>query len=91
MKVPMKSLLNCAPILAIVVGGLTAAAPASASYLKLNPKSISASHDMLSAKSLSGEVKLSARYGQQQQQQQRRFVGDRHGLVYEAPLSGFDA
>jgi len=86
-------ILNCAPLLALVAGGLAVSAPANAAILKLSSASISATHEMLQAAALRGDdgLRLASSQQQQQQQQQqrqRKHVGEA-GLVYHAPLSGF--
>jgi hypothetical protein len=84
-------IVNCASLIALVAGGLAVAAPASAS--PLSPASLTASHDMLHAVSLPGDDGLrgpSSNQQQQQQQQQRRNLVAEAGVIYGAPLSGFN-
>lgn len=83
-------IMNCASLIALVAGGLAVSAPASAA--PLSPASLTASHDMLHAVSFTGdEVRMpSSNQQQQQQQQQRRNLVAEAGVIYGAPLGGFN-
>jgi hypothetical protein len=82
-------ILNCASLIALVAGGLAVSAPASAA--PLSPASLTASHDMLQAVSLTGdESRIPSAQQQQQQQQQRRNIVAEAGVIYGAPLGGFN-
>ena len=83
-------IMNCASLIALAAGGLAVSVPASAA--PLSPASLTASHDMLQAVSLMGdELRMpSAQQQQQQQQQQRRNLVAAAGVIYGAPLGGFN-
>jgi hypothetical protein len=83
-------IMNCASLIALVAGGLVVSTPAAAS--PLSPASLTASHDMLHAVSLPGDEALRGplSHQQQQQQQQRRNLVAEAGVIYGAPLGGFN-
>ncbi len=85
-------LLNCAPLLALIVSGLAVSAPASAGSLSLSPAALSATNGTLRASLLMGDIAITAAPSNQQQQQQqvRNLLTGDAGIVYGAPLSGFD-
>ena len=85
-------LMNCASLIALVAGGLSLTAPASATPVELaiSPASISVSHDVLKSTDLLGDESFLAQSQQQQQQQQQRHLGlESLGVVYGAPADGF--
>lgn len=88
-------ILNCASLIALAVGGLAVSAPALAS--PLSPASLTASHDMLLPVSMPSDDSLRILSHKQQQrqvvyqqQQQRRNFGAAAGVIYGAPLGGFN-
>lgn len=81
-------IMNCASLIALVAGGLAVSVPASAA--PLSPASLTASHDMLQAVSLMGDELRMPSAQQQQQQQQRRNLVAAAGVIYGAPLGGFN-
>jgi hypothetical protein len=88
------SKLNCATVIAMIVGGLTVTCPASASTrtdLALSPASVSTSNDAIAAESLRGLsiTELVASNQQQQQQQQQRRFSSNADVMFTAPLAGF--
>ena len=87
-------ILNCASLIALAVGGLAVSAPALAS--PLSPASLTASHDTLLPVSMPSDDSLRIPSHQQQQrqtmqqQQRRRNFGAEVGVIYGAPLGGFN-
>lgn len=88
----MNKLLNCAPLFAVLVGGLAVAEPASAHSLSLSSATLTADNVTMKATLLKGDSMVVAAPSNQQRQQiqQKRNVnGGEDGIVYAVPLAGF--